>query len=99
MMNLAAKIAMYKGAMFVILRRQKRVVFSPAIFKDGELEFYKGIIPLVPSLLDWPFLEKKEGKWVPFEPKVKPLVQMGLYAEAFTLDELKKMKNKHKYAN
>ncbi|MDM8552531.1 hypothetical protein QUF72_20770 [Desulfobacterales bacterium HSG2] len=78
-----------------ILASSKR--FAPAIFRDGRLEFYKGVIPLAPDLLDWVFLEKKEGKWVPFESKVKPLVQMALYAEPFTQDELKKLENKHNY--
>jgi len=71
--------------------------FTPAVFKNGELEFYNGIIPLVPNLLDWPFLEKKEGTWVPFEPKVEPVVQLALYAEPFTQDELKRLQHKHKY--
>jgi hypothetical protein len=71
--------------------------FTPATFKDGKLEFYKGVLPLVPSLLNWPFLEKKEGKWVPFEPTVKPLIQMAVYAEPFTQDELKKLQMKQKY--
>ena len=71
--------------------------FAPAVFKDGELEFYKGVIPLTPDLLDWIFLEKMEGKWVPFKPEVKPLVQMALYAEPFTQDELAKMKNRYTY--
>jgi len=55
------------------------------------------VLPLVPSLLNWPFLEKKEGKWVSFEPTVKPLIQMAVYAEPFTQDELKKLQMKHKY--
>ena len=71
--------------------------FTPATFKDGKLEFYKGVLPLVPSLLNWPFLEKKEGKWVPFEPTLKPLIQMAVYAEPFTQDELKKLQTKQKY--
>lgn len=70
---------------------------TPAVFKDGKLEFYKGIIPVIPELLNWPFLEKQGDKWVPFEPKTKPLVQMGLYAEPFTPDDLKKLKVKIKY--
>jgi len=57
----------------------------------------QSVIPLVPSLLNWPFLEKKEGKWVSFEPTVKPLIQMAVYAEAFTQDELKKLQMKQKY--
>jgi len=73
--------------------------FSPVTFKNGKLEFYKGVIPLAPDLLNWLFLEKKEGKWVPFQPKVKPLVQMGLYAEPFMQDELKKLQKKQKYEN
>ncbi|MDD4273697.1 MAG: hypothetical protein PHG14_08215 [Desulfobacter postgatei] len=71
--------------------------FTPAVFKDGKLEFYKGIIPVVPDLLNWPFLEKKGEQWVPFEPKTKPLVQMAVYAEPFTPDDLKKLKVKIKY--
>ncbi len=68
-----------------------------AKFKDGKISFYKGIVPLVPDLLKWPFLNKKDGKWVPFEPKQKPLIQMGLYAEPFTQDELNKLKVKQIY--
>ena len=71
--------------------------FAPVVFKNDQLEFYKGVIPLEQNLLDWIYLEKKEDKWVPFEPKVKPLVQLGLYAEPFTMDELKKMEKKQKY--
>jgi len=71
--------------------------FTAADFKDGKLEFYKGVIPLVPGLLDWPFLEKKDGQWVPFEPAERPLIQLGVYAEPFTHDELKKLETAHVY--
>jgi hypothetical protein len=55
------------------------------------------VIPAVPELLDWPFLEKKGDQWVPFEPKTKPLTQMALYAEPFTQDDLKKLAVEYKY--
>jgi hypothetical protein len=71
--------------------------FTPAVFKDGKLEFYKGIIPVIPELLNWPFLEKKGDAWVQFEPKTKPLVQMALYAEPFTPEDLKNLKVKIEY--
>lgn len=71
--------------------------FTPAVFKDGKLEFYKGVLPLVPNLLNWPFLEKKDGKWLPFEPTVEPLIQMAVYAEAFTQEDLKKLQVEYKY--
>ncbi|MFO7749440.1 MAG: hypothetical protein R6V54_05050 [Desulfobacteraceae bacterium] len=59
-----------------------------AIFENNTLTFRKGVIPLVPELLKWPFLEKKDGKWVAFDPETPPLVQLGVYAEPFTQDEL-----------
>jgi hypothetical protein len=71
--------------------------FTPATFSNGKLEFYKGVIPLVPGLLNWPFLEKKDGQWIPFEPTKRPLIQMGVYAEPFTQEELKKLASKQVY--
>lgn len=71
--------------------------FSPVSFKDGKLDFYNGVIPLVPDRLDWLFLEKKEGEWTPFQPDSPPLIQLGLYAEPFTMEELKKMAEPQKY--
>ena len=68
-----------------------------AEFKDGKINFYKGVVPLAPDLLKWPFLNKKNGKWLPFKPKQKPLIQMGLYAEPFTQNELNKLKVKQIY--
>ncbi|MCK5076693.1 MAG: hypothetical protein KAR38_09965, partial [Calditrichia bacterium] len=73
--------------------------FVPATFKDGESKFYNGILPLVPDLLNWPFLRKQDGQWVTYKPKEKPLIQLGLYAEPFTQDELNKLKIKQKYEN
>ena len=71
--------------------------FVPAVWKNGELEFYKGIIPLAPDLLDWPFLEKKNGNWIPFEPEQEPLIQLGVYALPFTNTELEKLARKQTY--
>jgi len=68
-----------------------------AIFEDNTLKFRKGVIPLVPKLLKWPFLEKKEGKWVTFDPKTPPLIQLGVYAEPFTQDELDALYEKQFY--
>lgn len=71
--------------------------FTAAVYRKGDLDFYKGVIPLAPDLLKWPFLEKKAGKWVPFEPKQDPVIQLGVYAEPFSRDEIKKMAKKQKY--
>ena len=71
--------------------------FNMGTLRNGKMDFYKGVVPLVPELIEWPFFEKKNGKWVTFEPEQKPLIQMGLYAEPFTDDELNKLKIKHTY--
>lgn len=74
----------------------KGEIFSPAGF-GTESGFYEGVIPVAPDLLNWPFYEKKNGKWVAFEPENKPLVQLGVYAEPLTKAELKKMNMPFKY--
>ncbi|MBW2646654.1 MAG: hypothetical protein JRE23_10830 [Deltaproteobacteria bacterium] len=71
--------------------------FTMATYKNDKINFYKGIVPLAPDLLEWPFFRKEGGKWLPFEPKQKPLIQMGLYAQPFTRDELKKLNIKQRY--
>lgn len=68
-----------------------------AELKDGKTRFYKGIVPVVPDRLKWPFFNKKDGKWVPLRPKKDPLIQMGLYAEPLNQDELNRLKVRHTY--
>lgn len=71
--------------------------YAPGMFGGGKLSFKEGVIPLEPTLLDWPFLEKKDGKWKTFTPANKPLVQLGVYAEPFTQKDLKLMRAKQIY--
>lgn len=71
--------------------------FKPVVYENNDLTFYKGIVPLSPDLLEWLFLEKKNGKWIPFEPSQEPLVQLGVYAEPFSREELRKMAEKQIY--
>jgi hypothetical protein len=72
--------------------------FVPATFNNGKLEFYKGVIPVLPQKLKWPFLEKKEGKWSTFEPETQPLIQMGVYASPLSAEEVKKMSMDFSYS-
>jgi Cytochrome c3 len=71
--------------------------FTAGTLKDGKLNFYKGVIPLVPDALNWPFLEKVDGKWSLLQTTKKPLIQMGLYAEPFTAEELEKLSVQQEY--
>ncbi|MGM0424445.1 MAG: cytochrome c3 family protein [Thermodesulfobacteriota bacterium] len=65
--------------------------FSPVEYKDGQLSFYKGVIPAVPDRLDWIFLHKQDGSWAQFEPEQNPLQQMAVYAEPLGESELEGM--------
>ncbi|MBI9079783.1 MAG: hypothetical protein JEY79_08590 [Pseudodesulfovibrio sp.] len=71
--------------------------YTPVLSEGGKLKFKSGVIPLVPDLLDWPFLKKENDKWVPFKPENKPLIQLGVYAEPFSKSDLEKMKTKQIY--
>ncbi|MFP4629431.1 MAG: cytochrome c3 family protein [Desulfohalobiaceae bacterium] len=72
--------------------------FSPVQYKDGELSFYKGVIPAVPDRLSWIFLHKQDGDWVPFEPEKEPLQQMAVYAEPLSDSELEGMALEQTYS-
>jgi len=65
--------------------------------RDTASGFYEGVIPVAPERLEWPFYEKKDGKWVAYTPENEPLVQMGVYAEPLTEAEIKKMNMPFKY--
>lgn len=71
--------------------------FKMAQIENGKIDFFNGVVPVVPELLDWPFLEKVDGKWQPFEPTIEPLIQMGLFGTSISESQLKKLKRKYTY--
>ena len=74
------------------IKKIKRGESIPMVtFEDGKLITWKGVVPLVPDKLEWTFLDKKEGKWVPISSEKKPLVQFSLYAEPLTPQQLRKL--------
>ena len=81
----------------VVANLAKGQRFAPGKVENGKLVFYKGVIPLVPDQLDWPFLEKKDGVWVVFEPENKPLIQLGVYSEPLSRKDLDRMSAKQTY--
>lgn len=60
-------------------------------YENGEVKFYKGVVPLMNEYLQWMFFDKKEDKWVPYESKGEPLVQYALWAEPITQEQFKKL--------
>ncbi|MHA1569484.1 MAG: hypothetical protein ACTSXZ_08430 [Alphaproteobacteria bacterium] len=69
--------------------------FHPASFENGQLSFYQGVIPTVPELLEWIWMEKVDGEWRTFEPDREPLIQMGLFGTAITPEQLEKLKQSY----
>ncbi|MDY6967634.1 MAG: hypothetical protein SVR08_03110 [Spirochaetota bacterium] len=60
-------------------------------FKDGKIEQWKGVVPLIADRLEWIFLNKKDDKWVPIENKRSVKVQYSEYGEPLTDDQLKRL--------
>ncbi len=68
-----------------------------ATFADGKLSHAQGVIPFIPELIKWPWLDKdKDGKWVELKSDEKPIIQNGAYAEPLTPEQLKKLSLKIK---
>lgn len=68
-----------------------------AEFGDGVLKWRKGVVPVVPELLGWPFMEKVDDQWRPFKPMRKPLIQMGLGGTALTQEQLDSLNEDYTY--
>ena len=62
-----------------------------SIYNNGKLECFDGVAPVVPHLLKWEYLDKKDGKWVvmPVNEEVKH--QMACYGTGITKDQLRKL--------
>jgi hypothetical protein len=71
------------------LKKGRKVVMAK--YEKDEMVSFKGVVPLVPDLLVWQFMDKEGDKWVPIKTKEKPMVQYSCYAEPFTKEQIKKM--------
>jgi hypothetical protein len=48
-------------------------------------------VPIVDELLDWPFLDKQDGKWVKMKDNKQVHVQYACYGKPLTKKQIKKM--------
>jgi hypothetical protein len=66
-----------------------------ARFADGKVTHYEGVVPFVPDLLAWPWLDKdKDDKWVRLKTDEKPIIQKACYVEPLDEMQLKKLRIK-----
>lgn len=77
-----------------LLKKGKRI--PVAGFVGDELQFWDGVIPIAEDGLEWQFLDKQDGKWVPCVcyPKDSDkldIVQYSLYGRPLTPTQLKKL--------
>lgn len=62
-----------------------------SVFKAGQLDSFKGVVPIIPDLLRWEYLDKKDGKWTVMPVKEEVKSQMACYGTALTKEQLKKL--------
>jgi hypothetical protein len=68
-----------------------------AKFESGKLTHYSGVVPFVPDLIKWPWLDKdKDDNWVELKNDEKPIIQKAGYAEPLTEDQIKRLKTPFK---
>ncbi len=60
-------------------------------YKDGKLTCVNGVVPVVPNLLKWEYLDKKDGEWVVMPVKGEVKSQMACYGTMITKEQLKKL--------
>ena len=73
------------------LKMAKGEVVEMAKFADGKLTHAQGVIPFIPELIKWPWLDRKDGKWVELKSDEKPIIQNAAFAEPLTPEQLKKL--------
>lgn len=77
-----------------LLQEGKTLVAS--WFEAGKISFVKGVIPLLPDQVEWTYLDKKDGEWVPLESDKVPVVQMSGFGAPLTKTQIKKLSRKIK---
>ncbi len=71
------------------IERGKKLRMST--FENGKLECRKGVVPVVPDLLRWEYLDKVDGKWTVMPVKGKVKHQMACYGKALSKKQIKKL--------
>ncbi len=73
-----------------LVRRGKKI---PLVnYNNGEIEFWKGVVPVADNIIEWQFMDKQKGKWTPLESKEPDIERFSLYAEPLSKKQLKLLK-------
>jgi hypothetical protein len=75
-----------------IIQDIKNNEFYPFAFEKGELKNVEGVVPVVEGM-KWNliFLNYDEGKWIPIEHPVKPLINYSGYSSPLTREQFEKL--------
>ena len=60
-------------------------------YRDGQLDSFNGVVPVIPNLLRWEYLDKTDGKWTVMSVEGKVKYQMACYGTEITKEQLKKL--------
>lgn len=75
---------------------QKGKSVPMAEFKDGKMSNWKGVVPLVPGRLEWPFLDRDGDKWVLIKSKESTRMQQPYGESAISEEQIKKLASPYK---
>jgi hypothetical protein len=75
-----------------IVRAVAAGTFTPVTWVDGEMKATPGVIPVVdPLAWDLPFLDRKDGAWVPLTTSRPPIVNFSGNCAPLTREQLTKL--------
>lgn len=75
-----------------IIKDIKMNKFKPVVFEEGQLKNVNGIIPVLENLKwDLVYLNYKEGKWIPIEHPIEPLINYSGYCSPLTKEQFNKL--------
>ena len=79
-----------------VKRIKKGKSVQMAKFKDNKMISWKGVVPLVPEMLEWDFVDKQGDKWVILKSKKRAKVQFACYAKPLSKEQVNKLAKPYK---
>jgi hypothetical protein len=60
-------------------------------FENGQVQTWKGVVPVMRGKLDWVFLNKTEGGWAPIADPAPPVEQYVGFGTPLTAEQFERM--------
>ncbi|BBO86588.1 hypothetical protein DSCO28_71540 [Desulfosarcina ovata subsp. sediminis] len=74
-----------------VMRLQDGKKIPVVEFKNGELQTWKGVVPVIQGKLDWVFLNRTKSGWEPVGNSAPPTEQLVAFGTPLTADQLRSL--------